>query len=116
MLAAPLLAGNNLTQMNDDVKEILTIEASSQSIRTRSESRVSLSMRPLADGSKALAVFNLANDRAQMRGMRLHLKEAGYPNGAHAHDVWTGKDLGKIEDGDVMPILKRGAILLRLTK
>jgi hypothetical protein len=48
--------------------------------------------------------------------MRLHLKEAGYANGARARDVWTDKDLGKIADGDVMPIPKRGAILLRLTQ
>jgi alpha-galactosidase len=125
MLAAPLLAGNNLTQMNDDVKQILTnrgVIAIDQDPLGRQgepiyvEGPVQIWVRPLADGSKAFAIFNIANDRAQMRGMRLHLSEAGYPNGAHAYDVWTGKDLGKIEDGDGMPIPKRGAILLRLTK
>jgi alpha-galactosidase len=125
MLAAPLLAGNNLTQMNDDVKEILTNRGviaidqdplGKQAEPIYVEGPVQIWVRPLADGSKAFAIFNIANDRAQMRGMRLHLKEAGYANGARARDVWTGKDLGKIADGDVMPIPKRGAILLRLTQ
>jgi alpha-galactosidase len=125
MLAAPLLAGNNLTQMNDDVKAILTnrdVIAIDQDKLGRQgepiyvEGPVQIWVRPLADGSKAFAIFNFAGDRAQMRGMRLHLKEAGYPNGAHAHDVWTGKDLGMVKEGDVMPIPRRGAVLLRLTK
>lgn len=125
MLASPLLAGNNLTQMSDDVKSILTnrdVIAIDQDTLGKQgepvyvEGPVQIWMRPLADGSKAYAIFNIASDRAKMRGMRLHLKEAGFANGAHAHDVWTGKDLGKISEGDVVTIPKRGAVLLRLTK
>jgi alpha-galactosidase len=111
--------------MNDDVKAILTnrdVIAIDQDKLGRQgepiyvEGPVQIWVRPLADGSKAFAIFNFAGDRAQMRGMRLHLKEAGYPNGAHARDIWTGKDLGVVKEGDVMPIPRRGAVLLRLTK
>src|SRR5260370_25324410 len=111
MLAAPLLAGNNLTQMKDDVKEILTnpgVIAIDQDPLGKQgepiyvEGPVQIWVRPLADGSKALAIFNIANDRAQMRDMRLHLRESGCPQGAHAPDEWTGKDLGNIEDSDVL--------------
>lgn len=125
MLAAPLLAGNNLSEMSDDVKAILTNRAviavdqdklGKQGEPIYFEGPLQFWARPLADGSKAYAIINIASDRSKMRGMTLHLKEAGFPHGAHATDLWTGKDLGRITEKDTMLIPKRGAVLLKLTK
>jgi len=126
MLAAPLMAGNNFTEMNDDVRSILTNKEAiaidqdklgKQGDRVWAGEETEIWARPLADGSVAYAIFNLATDRSTMRGLRLHLKEAGFPSGtAHARDLWAHKDLGAIKDTDVFTIPKHGAVLLKLTK
>ncbi|MDE1176802.1 MAG: glycoside hydrolase family 27 protein [Edaphobacter sp.] len=126
MLAAPLIAGNNLTQMNDDVSSILTnkeVVAVNQDKLGHEGDRVwageetEIWARPLADGSVAYAILNVSQDRSVMRGMKLHLKEAGFPSGtAHARDLWAHKDLGVIKDTDVFTIPKHGAVMLKLSK
>jgi len=126
MLAAPLIAGNNFTEMNDDVRSILTNKEviavnqdklGKQADRVWAGEETEIWSRPLADGSVAYAIFNLAEGQSAMRGLRLHLKEAGFPSGtAHARDLWAGKDLGVIKDTDVFTIPRHGAVLLKLTK
>jgi alpha-galactosidase len=126
MLAAPLVAGNNLTEMSDDVRSILTDKEviaidqdklGKQGDRVWSGDETEIWSRPLADGSVALAIFNLSHDRNVMRNLRLHLKEAGFPSGtAHARDLWAHKDLGVIKDTNVFTLPRHGAVLLKLTK
>jgi alpha-galactosidase len=126
MLAAPLIAGNNFTEMNDDVRSILTNKEviaidqdklGKQGDRVWAGDETEIWSRPLADGSVALAIFNLSQDRNAMRGLHLHLKEAGFPSGtAHARDLWTHKDLGVIKDTNVFTMQRHGAVLLKLTK
>lgn len=124
MLAAPLLAGNNLTQMSEDVRAILTnrdVIAIDQDKLGRqgepifTEGPLQIWVRPLADGSTAYAIFNISPNRAEMRGMHLHLREAGFSKGAQARDVWTGKDLGRLAEKDVFKVPGHGAVLLKLT-
>jgi len=123
--AAPLIAGNNLSLMTDDVRSILTNraviaidqdKAGKQGERVFAGEEIEIWARPLADGSTALALFNVGRDWNTMAGLTLHLKEAGFPGGAHAYDVWAGKDLGRIKDTDVMAIPGHGAVLLKLTR
>jgi alpha-galactosidase len=126
ILAAPLIAGNNFTEMNDDVRSILTNKEviaidqdklGKQGDRVWAGEETEIWSRPLADGSVAYAIFNLANNRSTMRGLTLHLKQAGFPAGtAHARDLWAGKDLGVIKDTDVFTIPRHGAVMLKLTK
>jgi alpha-galactosidase len=125
MLAAPLIAGNNLTQMSDDVRSILTNREAiaidqdklgKQAKRLFSGDEIEIWSRPLSDGSVALAIFNLSHDRNVMRGLKLPLEQAGFPNGAHARDLWADKDLGMIKDSNVFTIPTHGAVLLKLTK
>jgi alpha-galactosidase len=125
ILAAPLIAGNNLSEMKDDVRSILTNrqviaidqdKLGKQGDRVFAGNQLEIWSRPLSNGAAALAIVNLSRDRNKMRGVTLHLKEAGFPNGAHAYDVWADKDLGRIKDTDVMTIPYHGAVLLKLTK
>ena len=125
MLAAPLLAGNNLTQMSDDVRailmnrEVIAIDQDKlgkQGEPVFTEGPVQIWARPLADGSTAYAIFYNGSDRTQMRGMHLHLKELGFANGAHARDIWAAKDLGVLKDDQVFTVPSHGAMLLKLTR
>jgi len=121
MLAAPLIAGNNLTQMTPDTsailmnKEVIAIDQDAlgkQGDRIYAEGPIEIWARPLKNGSKALAVFNFMDTPSEMRGIGLHLKEAGFKGQVTARDVWAGKDLGKIGDDYKFSLPKHGVLLL----
>jgi len=125
MLAAPLIAGNNLTQMTPDVaailtnKEVIAIDQDAlgkQGDRIYAEGPVEIWAKPLKDGSKALAIFNFTDTPSEIRGIGLHLKEAGFSGQVSARDVWAGKDLGKIGDNYKFLLPKHGVVLLVVRK
>lgn len=125
MLAAPLIAGNNLTQMSSDVasilmnKEVIAIDQDAlgkQSDRVYAEGPVEIWAKPLKDGAMAVAIFNFTDTPAQMRGIRLHLKEMGFPKPVKARDVWAAKDLGTIGDDWKTTVPIHGAVLLVVTR
>jgi alpha-galactosidase len=125
MLAAPLLAGNNLSLLTPEIlailtnREIIAIDQDflgRQADRIFAEGPIEIWSRPLADGSRALAIFNFGEQRSYLRGISLHLREAGAADGWHARDVWAGKDLGTITDASSFTIGRHASIVLRLTK
>jgi alpha-galactosidase len=125
MLASPLLAGNNLSQLTPEVtailtnKEVIAIDQDAlgkQAERIYAEGPVEIWSRPLTDGSRALAIFNFGEDDTYMRDIHLHLKEAGAANGWKAHDIWANKDLGAIKDDYNFTLKRHASLLLHLTK
>jgi len=124
MLAAPLLAGNNLSQLTPEITAILTnreVIAINQdplgreAERIFAEGPIEIWARPLADGSRAIAVFNFGEDESFLRGINLHLKEAGAGDEWKARDLWAGKDVGPA--GNYKLTLKRHeSVLLKLTR
>jgi alpha-galactosidase len=125
MLAAPLLAGNNLTKLTPEVtailtnKEIIAIDQDRlgrQAERVYQEGPVQIWARPLADGGTALAVINFGEDETFLRGIGLHLKEAGVKPGMKARDVWAAKDLGKVEENYKYSLKRHEMLLLRFSK
>ena len=125
MLAAPLLAGNNLTKLTPEVmgvltnREVVAIDQDSlgkQAERVYQEGPVQIWSRPLADGGRALAVINFGEDTTFLRGVGLHLKEAGVTSGMKARDVWAAKDLGAIKDDYKVTLKRHEMLLLRFSK
>jgi alpha-galactosidase len=125
MLAAPLLAGNNLTAMTPDTTAILTNRdviaidqdaLGKQGDRIYAEGPVEIWAKPLHDGSLALALFNFGEWPSNLRGISLHLKTLGYPKGAKARDIWAAKDLGPIDDTTKFTVPRHGVVLLKLTR
>jgi alpha-galactosidase len=125
MLAAPLIAGNNLTQMTPDVaailmnKNVIAIDQDvlgKQGDRVYAEGPVEIWAKPLKDGSKAVAIFNFGETASEMRGIRLHLKEMGFPGPVKARDVWAAKDLGTIRDDWKTTVPRHGVVLLVVKK
>ncbi|MGA2897746.1 MAG: glycoside hydrolase family 27 protein [Acidobacteriaceae bacterium] len=121
MLAAPLIAGNNLTQMTPDVasilmnKEVIAIDQDAlgrQGDRVYAEGPVEIWAKSLKGGRKALAIFNFGETASEMRGIGLHLKEAGLPAHVTARDVWAAKDLGRIGDDTKFTVPRHGVVLL----
>jgi alpha-galactosidase len=125
MLAAPLLAGNNLSLLTPEIgailtnREIIAIDQDKlgrEAERIFAEGPVEIWARPLANGDVALAVFNFSDDETFLRGISLHLKEAGAGSGWKARDVWAGKDLGSINDDHSFTLQPHASLVLRLSR
>ncbi len=121
MLAAPLIAGNNLTEMKPEIaailmnKEVIAIDQDAlgkQGSRVYAEGPVEIWAKSLKGGRKALAIFNFGETASEMRGIGLHLKEAGLPAHVTARDVWAAKDLGRIGDDTKFTVPRHGVVLL----
>ena len=124
MLAAPLLAGNDLTAMTPEITAILTNREviaidqdplGKQGDRIYAEGPIEIWSKPLHDGSTALAIFNFGESASDLRGISLHLKEAGIKGSPKARDIWAAKDLGPITDNHKFTIPSHGVVLLKLT-
>lgn len=125
MLAAPLLAGNNLTKLTPEVTAVLTnkeVVAIDQDAlgkgaeRIYQEGPIQIWSRPLADGGHALAMINFGEDFNFLRSIDLHLKEAGIRSNASAHDVWNSKDIGSLSGGYKGGLKRHEMLLLRFAK
>jgi alpha-galactosidase len=125
MLAAPLLAGNNLTKLTPEVtavltnKEVIAIDQDTLghgAERVYQEGPVQIWSRSLADGGHAVAIINFGEDFTFLRGINLHLKEAGVKGGTKARDVWNAKDLGGIDDNYKVGLKRHEMLLLRFAK
>jgi alpha-galactosidase len=122
LLASPLLAGNDLSQMPAETASILTnreviaIDQDSlgkQGDRVSEVGPVEIWAKPLSGGDKAVALFN-RNDSALP--ITVKLSDVGFANGAKARDIWQAKDLGKIQGSYTATVPRHGVVLLRLTK
>lgn len=110
MLAAPLLAGNDLPNMKPEIKQILTnkdviaIDQDSlgkQASRVYSEGEVDVWMRDLSGGAKAVVILNAGSDRVSTHPFHLDLGKLGMHGKVKAHDVWKNSDM---ELSDNMPV------------
>ena len=101
MLAAPLIAGNNISTMNDTIKNILTAPEiiaidqdplGIQGTRIRNNSGLQVWQKPLADGSIAVALLNVTKSSANMY---VSLEEIGFEKGvsSNVRDLWNRKDI-----------------------
>jgi len=120
MLAAPLLAGNDLSAMTPETLSILTnrdviaIDQDAlgrQGDRVAAEGPLEVWARPLANGDKAIAIFN----RWTMPlTMTFDLKAAGVERPVELYDIWAKKDLGEHKGMYTTSVVPpHGVILLR---
>ena len=102
MLAAPLLAGNDLPNMKPEVKAILTNKdviaidqdpLGKQGKRAYSDGEVEVWTRELQGGALAIAIINVGSDRQSTHPFRLDFAKLGLPNDlvVVGKDLWTGK-------------------------
>ncbi len=121
MLAAPLLAGNDLSRMDETTKGILMnkeVIAVDQDKLGQQGSRLGppqVWVRTLADGAKAVAVFNFVTDDVP-QPVTVRLKDLGFSGSVHARDLWTHKDLEPMHDSYTVTPPKGGVVMLRLWK
>ena len=118
ILAAPLLAGNDLSQMSAETKSILMNKdviaidqdpLGKQGDRVSAEGPFEVWSKPLKDGSVAVGLFNRGHDAEQMS---LPLQKLGLSAGSKIRNVWNPTDSGHgpwmiPEHGVVLLIVKK---------
>jgi alpha-galactosidase len=119
ILAAPLLAGNDLSKMTPETlailgnKGVIAIDQDpmgKQGDRVHAEGPLEIWGRPLAGGAKAVGLFNLGDRPANMEVTTAQL---GLKGPAAMHDVWADKDLGKQASYHAV-VPAHGVVLLRI--
>lgn len=118
LLAAPLLAGNNLSKMDSDSlailnnREVLSIDqdpAGRQGSRFCAEGPLEIWARDLTDGSIAVGLFNRNQGPVSIS---LDLKLFGLKEVAKVRDVWLHRDLPPIQGSRTFLVAPHGVVLL----
>ena len=100
LLAAPLLAGNDLPHMKPEIKAILTNrdviaidqdKLGKQGERAYTDGEVEVWTRHLEGGALAVAVFNTGDTRYSTHPFHLSLSKLGLHGAQAGKDLWTGK-------------------------
>ena len=103
MMAAPLMAGNDVANMDEATrsillnKEVIAIDQDKMGVQGRrvaKEGDREIWVKPLADGGRALLLFNRGEQPERIRATAEHL---GVPAGfrGKVRDLWAHKDVGR---------------------
>ncbi len=122
ILAAPLMAGNDIRSMTPEVRNILTnAEAiaidqdplGQQGKRVRTHDGLEVWAKQLADGGRAVALLNRSASPANIAAS---WTEIGYPDtlAAATRDIWAKKDLGSLKGKVSASVPSHGVALLRI--
>ncbi|HWR17405.1 MAG TPA: glycoside hydrolase family 27 protein [Terriglobales bacterium] len=120
MLAAPLMAGNDIRTMTPEIREILTNKEviavdqdrlGRQGRRVAKEGDLEIWARPLADGSRAVILFNRGKET---REVTARWEDLGYPAHLNAtvRDLWQHKDLGSFSGKFAASVPSHGLVMV----
>ena len=119
ILSAPLLAGNDLSKMDETTRNILVnkeVIAVDQDRLGMQGSRIGppqIWIKPLSDGAKAVALFNYVTDD-EAEPLTLRFKDVGFTGPVRARDLWAHKDLGILHDSYTVTVPQGGVVMLRI--
>ncbi len=122
ILAAPLLAGNDLTKMSPETvamltnRDVIAIDqdpAGKEGDRMSAEGAVEVWMRPLAGAGAAVGIFNR---HPSPMGATVDLQKLGLGRAPKVRNVWTGADLGALSAPYGVTVPGHGVVLLRVTR
>jgi alpha-galactosidase len=121
MLAAPLIAGNDITTMDNSIKDILTapeivaIDQDSlgvQATMIRNAGSLQVWQKPLKDGSIAVSLLNLS---ATDNSMLVTWNDIGLVAGnATVRDLWSRTDLGIYKDTFKITVPTHGVVMVKI--
>jgi alpha-galactosidase len=120
VLAAPLMAGNDVRSMTPEIHDILTnkeVIAIDQDPlgqlgrRVRKDGDVEVWSRPLQDGSRAVVLFNRGKETGTIQ---VNWVDLGYPSHVHAavHDLWQHKDVGNFGEKFSASVAPHGVVMI----
>jgi alpha-galactosidase len=122
LLAAPLLAGNDLRSMTQETKEMLTnaevlaVDQDAKGVqghRVWDEGPLEIWVKPLANGSHAVGLFNRGESSLKIT---LDFKMLGSASFLKLRDLWELKDLGEVQGSYTADVPKHGVVMLTASK
>jgi len=120
LLAAPLLAGNDLSKMTPETLAILTNPEviavdqdplGAQSHRVAQEGPLEVWVKPLADGSKAVGLFNRGES---LMPVTAYFRDIGIGDTASVHDLWEKSDLGVFKVSFTAQVPTHGVVMIKV--
>ncbi|HSB75665.1 MAG TPA: glycoside hydrolase family 27 protein [Terriglobales bacterium] len=120
LLAAPLLAGNDLSKVSPaDLailtnKEVIAVDQDPKGVQGRrvaEEGPLEVWAKPLAGGGYAVGLFNRGESA---NPVTLNLRELGISGAAHIRDLWAHHDLGSFRGNYTATVPKHGAVMLKV--
>lgn len=120
MLAAPLLAGNDLAAMSPETLAILTnpeviaLDQDPKGVQGRWAWQVGpyeVWVKPLADGSVAALLINRGTDTERITAS---FKDLGVSGTKKVRDLWEHKELGEFTDSFSAEVPRHGVVLVRI--
>jgi alpha-galactosidase len=123
LLAAPLIAGNDVRSMSADTKEILENKEviaidqdalGGQGRRVWKQGDLEVWSRPLKDGSRAVILFNRGAADAEVG---VTWEQLAYPGhlSATVRDLWEHKDLGAFNGGYKAKVASHAVVMVKVT-
>jgi alpha-galactosidase len=122
ILAAPLMAGNDIRSMSPDIREILTnkeviaVDQDALGLQGRRVKRAGdteIWSKQLTDGSRAVALLNRGKADARIS---VAWSDLGYPDylSASVRDLWAKKDLGKQTGSFAADVPSHGVVMVKV--
>jgi alpha-galactosidase len=120
ILAAPLIAGNDLSKMTPYTIEMLTNREAiavdqdplgKPGFRVAQEGPFEIGMKPLADGGRAIALFNR---QRTIESVSASFPQIGIEGAAQVRDLWLKKDLGVFTGSFSAYVPPHGVVLVRI--
>jgi alpha-galactosidase len=120
ILAAPLIAGNDLGHMTPEIHDILTNKdvisvdqdpLGREGRRVRKDGDLEIWAKEMAGGNRAAVLFNRS---AMEQTITLNWEDLGYPSHipAEVRDLWQHKELGKFTGSFLAAVPSHGVVMV----
>jgi alpha-galactosidase len=120
ILAAPLIAGNDLRDMRPEIRDILTNKEviavdqdplGSEGRRVKKNGDLEVWSKQMKDGSRTVILFNRASGDHEIS---VNWEDLGYPNHLEAavRDLWQKKDLGRFTGKFSASVVSHGVVMV----
>lgn len=122
LLSAPLLIGCDMSKLDEFTlnllknREVIAIdqdELGSQAKRIINAKNIQVWLKPLADGSSAVGIFNMGE---KYQSYNLMLKQIGINKAIAVRDVWKQKNIAQSGRGIAFNIPPHGVRLIKIIK
>jgi alpha-galactosidase len=120
LLSAPLLIGCDMTQFdpftlnlleNDEVLAVDQDPLGKEATTVAKNGDTRVYAKDLANGSKAVGLFNLGETEAQVQ---VNWSDLSLNGKLHVRDLWRQKNLGKFRNSFSATVPRHGVVLIRV--
>jgi alpha-galactosidase len=122
ILAAPLLAGNDIRDMKPAIasilmnKEVIAVDQDKlgkQGVRVAKDGDLEVWAKPLADGGHAVALFNRGEAAAKVTAK---WSDVGITGSHKLRDLWKHEDLGAKSGEFSSEVPSHGVVMVKIAK